>query len=75
MVKKLLALSVWISFVVGPVPLEAAGVIHNLPEDGAWARFEGEMGSLVDGQPSAPVLITISSVGQATVSGEAYRWI
>ena len=75
MVPKLLALSVWISFVVGAVPLDAAGVIHNLPEDRAWVRFEGEMGSLVDGQPSSRVLITISSVGQATVADEVYRWI
>jgi hypothetical protein len=75
MIKKLLALSVWISFVSGPIPLDAAGVIHNLPDDGAWARFEGEMGSLVEGQPGSTVLITISSVGQATVANEAYRWI
>jgi len=75
MVSRLLALSVWISFVGGAVPLDAAGVIHNLPEDRAWVRFEGEMGSLADGQPSSPVLITISSVGQATVADEVYRWI
>jgi hypothetical protein len=74
MVSKRLALSVWISFVVGAVPLDAAGVIHKLPEDRAWVRFEGEMGS-ADGQPSSPVRITISSVGQATVADDVYRWI
>jgi hypothetical protein len=75
MVPKLLATIIWISLVVGAVPADAAGVIHNLPEDRAWVRFGGEMGSLTEGQPSAPILITISSVGQATVLGEAYRWI
>jgi len=58
----------FISFVVGAVPLYAAGVIHELHEDRAWVRFEGEIAS-------SPVLITISSVGQATVADEVYRWI
>ena len=74
MVSKRLALSVWILFVVGAAPLDAAGVICKLPEDRAWVRFEGELTS-PEGKPSSSAMVNISSVGQSTVGDEKYRWI
>lgn len=54
------------------------GLIHRLPPDGAWARFELEW---VGPSPASLLVVlrtgelTVSSVGQTVVAGEQCRWI
>ncbi|QDU41886.1 hypothetical protein Mal52_03410 [Symmachiella dynata] len=56
---------------------QAEGLIHQLPEDGAWAQFDIQ-GKGTDADGSTVTLsgtITMSSVGTAEVDGEQCRWI
>ncbi len=60
------------------IPARAEGLIHQLPEDGTWVRFEvqGEA-TKSDGTVAATLKgsYTISSVGQIAVKGQMCRWI
>jgi hypothetical protein len=54
----------------------AGGLLHTVPEDGAWARFQVEAkDSVRPSAPSMPVSVKISVVGSATIDGESCRWI
>ncbi|QDU41885.1 hypothetical protein Mal52_03400 [Symmachiella dynata] len=57
---------------------QAEGLIHQLPKDGAWVRYDvsGEAKG-PDGAVKATLkgTLTISSVGETTVDNEKCRWI
>lgn len=61
-----------------PIPSAAEGLIRQLPEDGAWARFE-VTGKGIDSDGTVSVTVngtqTIRSVGRAVVDGKQCRWI
>lgn len=61
-----------------PLPSAAEGLVHQLPEDGAWVRFEvNGQGVASDGTVTVTVegTQTIRSVGRAVVYDEQCRWI
>jgi hypothetical protein len=68
-------------FVLILVPADltvAEGIVCQVPEDGAWARFEIDgTGKAPDGAVQVTVkgMQTIKSVGIAEVQGERCRWI
>ncbi len=59
----------------------ADGLIHQLPADGTWARYDLQMKSTARTEGRAPRdfelkgSLTVSSVGQVTEEGEKCRWI
>jgi hypothetical protein len=54
----------------------ADGLIYDLPDDGAQARYDLEIDATAGGQQvSTKGSMTISSVGQATIDNEKCRWI
>lgn len=61
-----------------PAQLFGDGLIHQLPKDGTWVRFDvtGE-GLAPGGEVRATIMgsVTIKSVGQEEVEGTACRWI
>jgi len=61
-----------------PATAAAEGLIYQLPEDGAWVRFEvNGKGIASDGTVRVTVkgTQTIRSVGRATVNDQQCRWI
>jgi hypothetical protein len=61
-----------------PATTSAEGLIHQLPEDGTWVRFElNGKGIASDGSVTVTVkgTQTIRSVGRAVVNDEQCRWI
>lgn len=55
-------------------PAYAEGLLYRLPKDGTWTRFEYVCTGKSD-QPARKGSLWMASVGQATVDGEACRWI
>jgi hypothetical protein len=60
--------------------LHADGLLYRLPKDGTWVRYSAkqiiafpEQGKVE--KMTAEGTLTLASVGQATVKGEACRWI
>jgi hypothetical protein len=54
----------------------ADGLIYQLPDDGAQARYEMAVGISVNGQDmNFKGSVTVSSVGQTTVGDDKCRWI
>ncbi len=56
----------------------AGGLIHRLPKDGQWARFETEFVGTKNGRPAPTQFkgtLTISSVGRETIDQKPCRWI
>jgi hypothetical protein len=56
----------------------AEGLVYQLPEDGAWVRFDARgKGFSASGEVRVSITgsLTISSVGQSQVDGELCRWI
>ncbi|MEX0938057.1 MAG: hypothetical protein WDZ59_09370 [Pirellulales bacterium] len=74
----LLVLSAIVAIVAVPATAHAEGLIHRLPEDGTWARFE-ITGTATEPDGAVQVTVqgtqTIRSVGQLDVEGEPCRWI
>lgn len=54
------------------VVLRADGLVHRLPEDGAWARYKV---TVVDREGDMDGHMMIRSVGRAVVDGQDCRWI
>ena len=54
----------------------ADGLIYQLPKDGAWVTFQSTE-VMINGKDVSgnEILLTISSVGEATVDDEKCRWI
>lgn len=56
--------------------LQADGLVHRLPEDGASAKFDLEMTMNVQGMDKTITgHMVMASVGKADVEGKACRWI
>ena len=54
----------------------ADGLLYQLPEDGAWVRFDMEVARERGGeQMTIKGSMAMSSVGQTTIEGEKCRWI
>src|SRR5262249_60826735 len=64
--------------VICPPQVHADGLVHKLPPNGAWAKFDLEW---LGPSPAAELMVlrrgtlTISSVGRAVVDDEQGRWI
>jgi hypothetical protein len=70
---------VYVAMVVFGLPqVKADGLVHKLPPNGAWAKFDLEW---LGPSPAAELMVlrrgtlTISSVGRAVVDDEQCRWI
>lgn len=74
----LTALIAAISFVANASPISAEGLIHQLPADGSWVRFDatGEgLDSVGKATVSVKGTITLKSVGRETRDSTDCRWI
>jgi hypothetical protein len=75
---KLAVFVVALALVVECSPAQADGLVHKLPPNGAWARFDFEWSGP---SPAGELTVlrrgtmTISSVGRAVVDDEQCRWI
>ena len=56
-------------------PATAEGLLYRLPKDGTWTRFEYVYTVVGKDNPPRKGSFWMASVGQATVNGEACRWI
>lgn len=56
--------------------VRADGLVHQLPDDGGWARFNARFIYELNGRTRTLVgAVTVSSVGATVVNGEKCRWI
>jgi len=61
---------------LGTPTTRADGLLYQLPDDGAWVRFDMELIAQRDGmETKLKGFLTMSSVGQQTENGEKCRWI
>ena len=57
-------------------PVQADGLIYQLPKDGASVKFDMELTNSRNGQDHATTgTLSVSSVGESTVAGTKCRWI
>jgi hypothetical protein len=76
--RQLSTFAVLVFLMLLPVTAKAEGLIYQLPEDGAWVRFEvSGKGVASDGtvKVTAKGTQTLRSVGRVVVNDEQCRWI
>jgi hypothetical protein len=76
--RQLFMLAVLFIVMILPAKTKAEGLIHQLPKDGSWVRFEvNGKGLAADGTVRISIkgTQTISSVGRVSINNEQCRWI
>ncbi len=76
--RQLFVLALIFIVMILPARTNAEGLIHQLPKDGSWVRFEiNGKGIAADGTVKISIkgTQTISSVGRVAVNNEQCRWI